>query len=91
MTSSSTNEFTYKSNELMSKKVPVKKLKKSSSEYNLTTLNSQKNQRIKDFEILKELGRGAYGTVHLAKRDNDGNQYALKVVDKMFLSKVFYQ
>lgn len=91
MTSSSTNEFTYKSNELISKKVPVKKLKKSSSEYNLTTLNSQKNQRIKDFEILKELGRGAYGTVHLAKRDNDGNQYALKVVDKMFLSKVFYQ
>lgn len=91
MTSSSTNDFTYKSNELISKKVPVKKLKKSSSEYNLTTLNSQKNQRIKDFEILKELGRGAYGTVHLAKRDNDGNQYALKVVDKMFLSKVFYQ
>lgn len=91
MTSSSTNEFTYKSNELISKKVPVKKLKKSSSEYNLTTLNSQKNQRIKDFEILKELGRGAYGTVHLAKRDNDGNQYALKVVDKMFLSKVLYQ
>lgn len=91
MTSSSTNDFTYKSNELISKKVPVKKLKKSSSEYNLTTLNSQKNQRIKDFEILKELGRGAYGTVHLAKRDNDGNQYALKVVDKMFLSKVLYQ
>ena len=91
MTSSSTNEFTYKSNELISKKVPVKKLKKSSSEYNLTTLNSQKNQRIKDFEILKELGRGAYGTVHLAKRDNDRNQYALKVVDKMFLSKVLYQ
>lgn len=91
MTSSSTNEFTYKSNELVSKKVPVKLLKKSSSEYNLTSLNSQKNQRIKDFEIIKELGRGAYGTVHLAKRDSDGKQYALKLVDKMFLSKVLYQ
>ena len=36
------------------------------------------------------LGRGAYGEVVLAKRKNDGAQYAIKILDKKFLARVFH-
>ena len=90
MNSPSTNEFTYKSKNVLVQKFPSKKLKKSSSETNLINVNNQSHQRIKDYEIIKELGRGAYGTVHLEKKDSDGKTYALKVLDKMFLQRVNY-
>jgi len=35
---------------------------------------------IKDFEILKELGRGAYSTVYKVRRVVDGVEYALKKI-----------
>ena len=35
---------------------------------------------ISDFEILKELGKGAFGTVCKVKRKADGNIYAMKRV-----------
>lgn len=41
----------------------------------------------KDFEIIKQLGKGAFGTVHLVKRKEDGNIYALKVVQLSKLTK----
>ena len=65
-----------------------KGLRKCSSEINLMSLTNQKNQKVKEYEIIKELGRGAYGTVHLARRDKDKKKVAMKVLDKMFLSKV---
>lgn len=36
--------------------------------------------RWEDFEIQRELGRGTWGTVLLARRRQDGGLYALKVV-----------
>lgn len=33
------------------------------------------------FTIIKQLGKGSYGTVYKAKRNTDGQAYALKVVD----------
>ena len=34
-----------------------------------------------DFEIIKFLGKGAYGTVMLAKKKVTGDYYAIKMVD----------
>lgn len=92
MTSSNTNEFEYGSKGKITKTaIPHKKMKKSSSEYNLTSMvGNKQGQKVKEFEIIKEIGRGAYGTVFLAKSDKTGKKVALKVLDKMFLSKVTY-
>ena len=35
---------------------------------------------IKDFQILKKLGEGAYSTVYKVRRVSDGKDYALKKV-----------
>lgn len=35
---------------------------------------------IKDFQILKKLGEGAYSTIYKVKRMSDGKEYALKKV-----------
>lgn len=42
---------------------------------------------LKEFEIIKKLGEGAYSTVHLVKRKEDGKEYALKKVKIMNLSE----
>jgi len=34
-----------------------------------------------DFEIIKEVGKGAYGTVWLVKKKATGKMYAMKTVD----------
>ena len=34
-----------------------------------------------DFEILKEVGKGAYGTVWLVRKKQTGKLYAMKTVD----------
>lgn len=61
-----------------------KELRKSGSDLNLVT----KHGRIREYEIIRELGRGAYATVYQAKKDTDKKDYALKVLDKLFLTKV---
>lgn len=86
---SSTDELTVRDSDNTNPQPPPRKgLRKCSSEINLMSLTNQKNQKVKEYEIIKELGRGAYGTVHLAKRDKDKKKVAMKVLDKMFLSKV---
>ncbi len=42
---------------------------------------------LKDFELMKELGKGAFGTVCLVKRKEDGNIYAIKRVKISQLNK----
>ena len=57
-----------------------------------------KNQPIKkpkislaDFQKITLLGRGSYAEVHLVKRVQNQNKiYALKVIDKYFMKKVFF-
>ena len=48
---------------------------------------SQKELKIKEFKIIKEIGRGGYATVHLVEREKDKKIFALKLIDKKFLLK----
>jgi len=42
---------------------------------------------INSFEVIKLLGKGAFGKVKLCKDINDGKMYAIKIMDKMMLKK----
>ena len=37
--------------------------------------------KVKDFQLLKFLGKGTFGAVYTARREADGNTYAIKKVD----------
>ncbi len=39
----------------------------------------------KDFEIIKELGAGSFGTVYLVKKKDTGKEYAMKCLRKRTL------
>src|SRR5690348_1416432 len=41
---------------------------------------------LKDFEVIKELGKGAFGSVCKVRRKSDGNLYAMKRVKMSQLS-----
>jgi serine/threonine protein kinase len=49
----------------------------------------RKRNNINDFDILNILGRGSYAKVVLAKNIYTGDLYAIKIIDKKFLEKVF--
>lgn len=49
---------------------------------------SKKRLSIEDFHIERELGRGAFGKVVLAKSKKTQKTYALKVLDKFFMEKL---
>ncbi len=38
--------------------------------------------KITDFEIVKALGKGAYGKVCLARKKTSGDYFAIKIIDK---------
>jgi serine/threonine protein kinase len=42
---------------------------------------------LSDFEIIEELGKGAYGEVVYAKHKKSGNEVAIKICNKKFLQK----
>ncbi len=42
---------------------------------------------IKNFQVLNKLGEGAYSSVYLVRRNEDGQEYALKKVKIMNLSE----
>ncbi len=48
----------------------------------------KKISTLKDYQILKELGRGSYGKVFLAQKIGEDKQVALKILDKHFLVRV---
>lgn len=51
-------------------------------------VSPKKKQTIKDFEIMQTLGKGSYAKVVLAKHLHSKKLYAVKVIDKQFLTKV---
>ena len=42
----------------------------------------QKKRSINDYQIIKSLGEGAYGTVYLAKEKESNTLCAIKALDK---------
>ena len=58
----------------------------SISTSNLLLSNKPKKTTIDDFDILADLGEGAYAKVILAKNKNNGKQYAIKKIIKEFIN-----
>lgn len=44
--------------------------------------NAKASTSIKDFDIIKPISKGAFGSVYLAKKRNTGDYYAIKVLKK---------
>ena len=67
----------------------IEKSSKSNIE-NEDDLNKNTNQpreKIKDFVIIKEIGQGSFGSVFLVEKEKTKKNYALKVINKDFLSR----
>ena len=63
---------------------------KSQSEDDLILLNQnlgKKKGKIRDYQIIKEIGEGAFGSVYLVQKENINKLYALKILNKEFLYK----
>jgi serine/threonine protein kinase len=66
--------------------------KSSQSHFDLQTLqslslNSSHQQIIRDYTLLKQLGKGAYASVYLCQHNKSKKLYAMKIIDKFFLSQ----
>lgn len=61
----------------------------NSQDDNLKDLILQKGKvfTLNDFDVIKQLGNGAYAKVYLAKNKNDEKDYALKTISKSSLLK----
>ena len=46
------------------------------------SLGLEPEAKITDFEIIKELGSGSFGSVYLAKHKVTNAEYAIKAIDK---------
>jgi serine/threonine protein kinase len=67
-----------------------KEIFKSQSGDDLIILNQNlgnKKGKIKDYQIIKEIGEGAFGSVYLVQKENTNKLYALKILNKEFLYK----
>jgi len=62
-----------------------KNLKKSDK------IATMKNLSIDDFELIYELGAGGYGKVHLCKKKQTSDTYAIKIVDIAFMVNIIYE
>ena len=60
----------------------------SISTSNLLLANKQKRTTIQDFDLLADLGQGAYAKAVLAKNKNNGKQYAIKIINKEFINSL---
>jgi serine/threonine protein kinase len=63
------------------------KPKKSIDEKSVGSMSGHKYS-IKDFKIIRSLGKGSYGEVFVAKSKVDKRQYAVKMISKNELEKV---
>ncbi len=61
----------------------ISKLSQSPRTSKLTMINQKPNPpSIKDFEIIKPISKGAFGSVYLSKKKSTGDYYAIKVLKK---------
>jgi len=69
--------------------IDAKKLRIKSIAENTETLISRDGKKIteNDFEVLRMLGKGAFGKVVLAQKRDDGEFYAVKILEKQALLK----
>ncbi len=51
-------------------------------------LSAQKKSSIDEYTIIKELGSGSYTKIVLAKYNLNGNEYAIKQIDKKMVDKL---
>jgi len=49
--------------------------------------NAKKKTSLSDYKIIKAIGEGAFGEVYLVKHTTTNKTFALKSIDKNFLSK----
>ena len=59
----------------------------NSDEENIYKNPNQPREKIRDFIILKEIGQGSFGSVFLVEKETNKKKYALKVINKDFLSR----
>jgi protein-serine/threonine kinase len=72
------------------KKSPEKnKISNSTSDDEDSTHQSpnQPREKIRDFVIIKEVGQGSFGSVFLVEKETNKKKYAIKVINKDFLSR----
>ena len=62
---------------------------KSEEELKSEEIKKKKKVTLDDFEYLATVGKGAYGEVVLIQKKETKTQYAMKIIDKSFLFKVF--
>ena len=90
-TNNTTNENSENSSTELSKKKSSHEVSKSShndSDDDYLFQNSgQPPEKIRDFIILKEIGQGSFGSVFLCQKENTKKKYAIKVINKDFLSR----
>ena len=59
----------------------------NSDEDNIYQNPNQPREKIRDFIILKEIGQGSFGSVFLVEKETNKKKYAIKVINKDFLSR----
>ena len=59
----------------------------NSDEENIYQNPNQPREKIRDFIIIKEIGQGSFGSVFLVEKETNKKRYALKVINKDFLSR----
>ena len=74
-------------NNLIKEEKENNKYSKCQSNDDLTINISKKCSKIRGYQIIKELGEGAFGSVYLVQKENTNDLYALKVLNKEFLTK----
>ncbi len=45
---------------------------------------------LQDYELIKVIGKGGFGTVHHVKRISDGLEFAMKMVGQMVIRETFF-
>ena len=60
---------------------------KSQSEEDISLLTTKGKRKIREYEIIKEIGQGAFGSVYLVKHQETNKKYTIKIVNKEFLAR----